>query len=204
MDLGHFALDNVLSCGQLHDYAKFASGWIPQLRNIKAESLPHSCLSLTEVVVLAHTTEVPAFGTLKAANLDLQHWALVWLYVNSCDNATFEDPKTLELQMIRKSLLYYPVTFEFIPVAPDNGVQVFRRCFQLMENLTIDKDANALTGWEILRTWDNARNLSKVHYVDDPDAGVDIIFGGINFAESSEYKTKKQKHGGRDEKTLGC
>ena len=89
--------------------------------------------------------DLPEFGAFRAANLDLQHWALVWQYVHTIESTG--DLASVALQLIRKSLKHYPVTFEFMKLAPDLQVKIFQRSFQLMENFTIDQKTLGLTGF---------------------------------------------------------
>ena len=190
LDLGHFALDTYdLFPEQLHDYAKFHSGWRYTLANTTQENVASTWLGLREITVLTESSTVDdSLGLLKAASHPLQHWALIWQYVHTIE--TTSDKDSVALQVIRKSLKHYPVTFEFMKVGPDLQVKLFQRSFQLMENVNIDQEAQAMTGWEILKTWDRARSLSRTHYDDGTPDGVDALMGSITFAESSEYKIK--------------
>ena len=128
------------------------------------------------------------FGLLKSFSHPLQHWALIWHYVHTIESTS--DPDSVALRLIRKSLTHYPVTFECMRVATDLQVKMFQRAFQRMGNVNIDQEAHALTGWEILKTWDKARGLLATHYDDNSADGVDHLMGSITFASNSEYSTK--------------
>ena len=100
---------------QLHDYAKFHSGWRQPLTTTAPENVDGTWLHLREITVLVHTTDEPEFGRLKAANLDLQHWALIWQYCHTIETTT--DPNSVAIQLLRNSLRHYPVTFEWMRVS---------------------------------------------------------------------------------------
>ena len=120
--------------------------------------------------------------------MDLQHWALVRQHVHTIESTS--DSDSVALQLVRKILKHYPVVFEFMKVAPHLQVNIFQRSFQLVENFTIDQETHGLTGFDILKTWDSARSLSKTHYDTDSADGVDNLMGAVTSAEASEYKIK--------------
>ena len=122
LNLGKLAIDTQdLFINQLHDYAKFHSTWRQMLTNTTEEQLDSTWLHLREVVVIVHDSNEPEFGTLHAANLDVQHWSLVWQYCHTVD--TTNDPSSIALRLLRKSIRHYPVTFELIKIAPDLQVK---------------------------------------------------------------------------------
>ena len=139
LDFGHFALDTYdLFLVQLHDYAKFHSGWRPALTNTLQEHVASTWLGLRDITVLTSSSTVDeSFGLLQAASHPLQHWALIWQYCHTIE--TTSDNNSVALQLIRKSLKHYPVTFEFMAIGPDLQVKLFQRSFQLMKTSTFTK-----------------------------------------------------------------
>ena len=132
LDLGHFALDTYdLFLEQLHDYAKFHSGWRYTLAESTQDNVASTWLGLREVTVLTESSTVDdSLGLLKAASHPLQHWALIWQYVHTIESTS--DLDSVALRLIRKSLKHYTVTFEFMRDAPDLQFEMFQRAFQLV------------------------------------------------------------------------
>ena len=89
-----------------------------------AEQCAATWLPLREVVILVSNVDLQEFGTLRADNVNLLHWALVWQYAHTIESTS--DSDSVVLQLIRKSLKRYPVAVEFMRLAQDLQVKLFQ------------------------------------------------------------------------------
>ena len=95
--------------------AKIHSGWRQLFTTTTAEQCAATWLPLREVVILVINADFSDFGTLRAANLDVQYWALVWQYVHTIESTS--DSDSVALQLVGKSLSALP-----------SGVRVHEAC----------------------------------------------------------------------------
>lgn len=123
----------------LHDYA---NNWKEMLHTTTSDTVGQRWLPVRECQVFVHTADdAPQFGQLAAANLDVQHWSLIWQYVHSVESST--DASSIARQVGRASICHYPVNIELVKTCPNIGINKHQRCFQLMKDFSIDAQTHS-------------------------------------------------------------
>ena len=135
--------------------------------------------------------KIGKFGAWRKISADPQTYGFLFALYELIMATPWTKSQEKVLGVMADLALHCPMDIYAFDLQPDVERKIFLKSFQIMENFRRVEEAQAPSAWKICCLWNQARQM--IDATQDVNQGWVELFGGIEFAASSEYKMENLK-----------